>query len=254
MSLIYTPKGKAREYSPLALNVYNGCDHGCSYCYLRSISKLLSNPDPQPRKGFLETLEKELNKYAICEQVLLSFSGDPYCAKDVELGITRKTLELLLKRKIMTAILTKGGYRCLRDLDLFKKFPLIKVGTTLTLISEDMQKQYEPGAASTLVRMDTLHNLHKNKIHTWVSMEPVIDPQQSLELIRQTLPYVDEYKVGKLNHNALQKTINWTNFGLSAVAILREAKKPFYIKKDLRDYLPKGFLTKQESDMDYLAF
>jgi hypothetical protein len=28
MSLIYEPKGKAREYSPLALNTYSGgCDH-----------------------------------------------------------------------------------------------------------------------------------------------------------------------------------------------------------------------------------
>ena len=33
MSLIYEPKGKAREYSPLALNVYSGgCDHACRYC------------------------------------------------------------------------------------------------------------------------------------------------------------------------------------------------------------------------------
>lgn len=32
MSLVYCPTGKAREYSPLALNVYTGgCDHGCRY-------------------------------------------------------------------------------------------------------------------------------------------------------------------------------------------------------------------------------
>lgn len=31
--LIYRPKGRAGEYAKLALNVYRGCDHGCTYCY-----------------------------------------------------------------------------------------------------------------------------------------------------------------------------------------------------------------------------
>ena len=33
MSVIYRPKGMAREYSPYALNIYIGCSHRCKYCY-----------------------------------------------------------------------------------------------------------------------------------------------------------------------------------------------------------------------------
>ena len=36
MSVIYTPKGAAREYSPLALNLYLQCTHACKYCYAPS--------------------------------------------------------------------------------------------------------------------------------------------------------------------------------------------------------------------------
>ena len=31
MSIIYEPRGKAREYSELAVNLYTGCSHGCRY-------------------------------------------------------------------------------------------------------------------------------------------------------------------------------------------------------------------------------
>ena len=31
--VVYEPRGKAREYSPLAANLYSGCSHQCKYCY-----------------------------------------------------------------------------------------------------------------------------------------------------------------------------------------------------------------------------
>jgi len=33
LAIIYEPKGAAREYAELALNVYRGCVHRCIYCY-----------------------------------------------------------------------------------------------------------------------------------------------------------------------------------------------------------------------------
>ena len=37
MGYIYEPKGRAREYGELALNLYSGCRHGCKYCYVPAV-------------------------------------------------------------------------------------------------------------------------------------------------------------------------------------------------------------------------
>jgi hypothetical protein len=81
--------------------------------------------------------------------------------------------------------------------------------------------------------------LHDNGIKTFASFEPVIFPDQSLNLIKQSLGYVDVYKVGKINnYNGIDKTIDWKDFLEKAVSILRESGKAFYIKHDLRQAAP----------------
>ncbi len=252
MSLIYEPKGKAREYSPLALNIYNGCDHDCSYCYIKTMPFYKQNTNPFPKANILENLEKELNKTKITKQVLLSFLGDPYCKAEMELGITRKVLEILNKHNVPVAILTKGGTRCLRDLDLFKEFNNIKVGVTLTFNGgNDNSKRFEPGASSPIDRLLALSVLHKNGIKTWASFEPVISPDESLNMIEFSLPHVDQYKLGKWNHDPRADNIDWKEYVNSAIKILRRAGKQFYVKEDLRKYAHG--LTEQESDMDYMS-
>jgi DNA repair photolyase len=252
MSLIYTPKGKAREYSPLALNIYSGCDHQCEYCYVRK-SPYMSGPEiPVPRKDILTGLKKELeSRPPITDQVLLSFTGDPYCKAEEKYGITRQVLELMLEHQVPVAILTKGGTRCLRDIDLFKQFDNIKVGATLTFNLVEYSDKWEPLAESPNDRKHALMILHDLGIRTWVSIEPVISPKQSLSLIHQSLPYVDQYKVGRWNHDARANLIDWKAFGTEAVRILREAGKDFYVKKDLAVHLDG--LTPEETNMDRLA-
>ena len=36
---IYAPRTRAREYCDLAVNIYTGCSHGCTYCYARAMAK-----------------------------------------------------------------------------------------------------------------------------------------------------------------------------------------------------------------------
>lgn len=259
MSLIYEPKGKAREYSPLALNIYKGCDHNCNYCYVPNIVKRYNvnynHSQVTPRSGILLKLRNEAGrKFGLNDPVLLCFTSDPYCKANLRYRITEKALEILLKNKIPVSILTKGGSRCLADIEIFRRFgENIQVGTTLTFDNEIDSLKNEPGAATPAERINTLKTLKENKITTWVSMEPVLSPEQSINIIKKSLPYVDKYKIGKLNHNRdLERKIDWFYFLKKAVGLMRAENKAFYIKKDLAVYREDIELTDNEIDQDYL--
>ena len=245
MSIIYTPRGRAREYSPKALNIYMSCTHGCQYCYAPSCryqTKEQYFSKPWPRKDIAKKLQDELAKNSPKEQVLLSFIGDVYCDTYDHNRATRDCIWLLTQYHVPFAILTKGGYRCLRDIDLF--FPYRErcmIGTTLTFDNPHDSSNWEPGAALPYERVDTLQTLHDEGLRTFASFEPVIDPNQSLNLMSVTaeMGCVDVYKVGKLNnYKGLDKQIDWTDFLQRAVNILRDAGKEFYVKEDLRKCAP----------------
>ena len=206
---------------------------------------------PVPKANIVEKLEKELSKTQITKQVLLSFLSDPYCTAESNYCITYQVLKLLNKHNVPVAILTKGGSRCLRDLDLFKQFHNIKVGATLTFDNDRDSFAWEPGAALPLDRIGALRILHGEGITTWASFEPVIEPAQSLNLIKQTLPFIDQYKLGKWNHDPRADLIDWSSYVAQAVKILRDNGKQFYVKEDLRKYAHG--LTPEESDMDYMS-
>ncbi len=244
MSLIYEPAGRAREYAALACNVYRGCDHACTYCYAPSATQRSRSDfvlSATRGANFPPTLEKEaaaLNKAGQSgKQVLLSFTCDPYQELDVKDQVTRRTIQTLHRNGFSVCTLTKGGYRALRDLDLFGSQDAF--ATTLTLLDPDASRHWEPNAALPAERIDTIRQFHAAGITTWVSLEPVLDPAAALEIIRLTHPFVDLYKVGKLNHHAHAQTIDWQKWADTSTALLDSLGKRYYVKDDLRAFLSR---------------
>lgn len=263
MAAIYEPKGAAREYSPLAINHIKGCDHGCAYCYVPKMMKrfnagyIHSNVYAKEENKLLKEIEASAKKHADSEkQVFLSFLTDPYSKFNSETKLTRRVLEILLKYNIPVSILSKGGLRVLEDIDVFKEFGAnIQVGGSLTFTSIEDSIKWERGAALPEERFEALQTLHNEGIRTWASMEPVIYPEQSLEIMEITHGYIDAYKIGKLNHFPKHEVrFDWTQFLCDGVAIMRKYNKPFYIKNDLAEFKPESlFLSNEERDMDFLA-
>jgi DNA repair photolyase len=263
MAAIYEPKGAAREYSPLALNYITGCDHGCVYCYVPKLMKrfradyvhsnVYIKEESKLMKEVLASAKKHQNSPA---QVFLSFLTDPYSHFNKKTRLTRRVLEILLEYKIPVSILSKGGANILDDIDVIKRFgPNIQVGGSLTFTSEKDSKKWEKNGALPQERFDTLHLLHLEGVRTWASMEPVIYPDQSLEIMEITKDYIDGYKIGKLNHfQNHEKKFDWNKFLRDSVSTMRRNNKLFYIKEDLRKYKTEEvILHPHEADMDYMS-
>ena len=260
MQAIYEPRGRAREYSPLALNLYSGCSHLCSYCYARMMPPFYRDAkkfaNVQPRKDIMTKLAKDVKVCPKDTQVLLSFTGDPYCHANSVHNLTRQALVMLKDASIKTAILTKGGRRALADIDIIKEMTRVKVGATMTFLDPERSKEFEPNAASPEDRIYMLKMLHACGIRTWVSLEPVLDPEQSLAIIDAVSPFVDFFKVGTTNHVELPKPIDWQDFACDAVKKLMATGREFYVKADLQKHLPsdikKNVIPTKYLDQDYL--
>ena len=263
MAAIYEPKGAAREYSPLALNYIKGCDHGCVYCYVPKLMKVFDSKyehsnvyikeEAKLMKEILGSAKKHRNSPV---QVFLSFLTDPYSSFNKNTKLTRRVLEVLLEYNIPVSILSKGGMRMLEDVDIFKKFgDNIQIGASLTFTSTADSLKWEKGAAIPEERFFALEYLHKEGINTWASMEPVIFPDQSLEIMEITNSYVDGFKIGKLNHfKKHEQKFDWTKFLNDTISIMRRNNKMFYIKNDLFEFANnETVLNPHERDMDFMA-
>lgn len=240
MSLIYQPRGKALEYSPLALNLYRGCAHACTYCYAPDATfthrdKFSSPEFITPRANVLDLLTKEARKLAgDPREILLSFTSDPYQPLEKKARITRSALEILMDHDLTATILTKGGsWGIIRDMALLKMNPRNAWSVTLTHDDPAVSLEWELGAALPEDRIESLRIAHAAGIKTWVSFEPVIDPEAVYRLLEATTSFVDFYKVGKLNYHLRAKEIDWPKFRERVKAQLKKLGKPYLLKKDL---------------------
>src|SRR5690554_1569671 len=113
------------EYS---LNPYQGCEHGCIYCYARNSHEYWgygAGLDFEQKilfkKNAPQLLEEKITSKN-WEGDTIVFSGNTDCYQPLErkLEITRKCLEIMLKWKHPTGIITKNSL-ILRDLDILKE-------------------------------------------------------------------------------------------------------------------------------------
>lgn len=243
-SIVYAPRGQAGEYSALACNPYRGCGHKCAYCYVPDVLRMTRaafDEGAVPRNDFMRVLGRDLAKYeslGVTEQVMLSFTTDPYHPTDNTL--TRDVLLAIQDAGLGVCTLTKGGERALRDIDIFRP-DRDAFASTLTSTDDAFSLKWERGAALPADRMSTLKAFHDRGIFTWVSLEPTLDCESSLDIVNRTHEYVDLFKVGRANYLPMTKDTDWESYTHRMIDLLQRLGVRHYIKKDLQKYLPSGY-------------
>src|SRR4051812_10793522 len=113
------------EYS---MNPYQGCEHGCIYCYARPTHEYWGYSAGLDferkiivKKNVVELLEKQLsNKKWEPAPIMLSGNTDCYQPVEKQFELTRKILQVCLKYRHPVSVITKNVL-IRRDLDILKQ-------------------------------------------------------------------------------------------------------------------------------------
>lgn len=167
-----------------SMNPYQGCEHGCIYCYARNSheywgynagldfeSKIIVKPNAP------ELLEKHFLKRGYKpEPIMLSGNTDCYQPAERKFEITRKLLEVCLQYRHPVGIITKNAL-VLRDMDILQQLAamnLVQVAISVTTLDNDLHHLMEPRTAIPRQRIKTIEALTKAGIPVFVMNAPII--------------------------------------------------------------------------------
>ncbi|WP_104735011.1 PA0069 family radical SAM protein [Hanstruepera ponticola] len=176
-----------------SMNMYQGCEHGCVYCYARNSHEywgysagldferriLVKKDAPKLLEALLR--KKSWQAYPI----VMSGNTDCYQPAEKQFQITRQCLEVFLKYKHPVGIITKNAL-ILRDLDILKalaKDNLVGVNISITSLSEDTRRILEPRTTTIKKRLETVKTLSENGIPVNVMLAPIIPSINSHEVL-----------------------------------------------------------------------
>lgn len=167
-----------------SLNPYQGCEHGCVYCYARNSHEYYgfsAGTDFESKiviKRKAPEMLRELFSSKKWIPAPISLSGNTDCYQPIErkTALTRKLLEICLEYKNPVGIITKNAL-ILRDLDILQelnKYRLVNVYTSVTSMDETLRRKLEPRTSKYADRIKIIETLAKAGIHTGVVNAPII--------------------------------------------------------------------------------
>ncbi|KAF0101041.1 MAG: Radical SAM domain-containing protein [bacterium] len=208
-----------------SVNPYQGCEHGCVYCYARPShayhglspgldfeTKIIARPN------IAERLREELARSGYRPApVALGANTDPWQPVERGLGITRQVLEVLAETRHPLTLVTKSSL-VERDLDLLAEMArdgLVHAAVSVCTLDADLARHLEPRAASPARRLKTLERLAGAGIPCAVLTAPVIpgltdrDLERVLEAARDAGAGSAGYVLLRLPHELKQVFRDW---------------------------------------------
>ena len=165
-------------------NPYQGCEHGCIYCYARNTHEYYgfsAGLDFESKiivkKNAAELLEKFI-LHPSWQPVPIMISGNTDCYQPQErkYQLTRSMLKVLATYRHPVSMITKNGL-VIRDIDLLKDLAsenLVQVYISITTLNEELRRKMEPRTASGIKRLNTVEQLAKAGVPVGVMTAPLI--------------------------------------------------------------------------------
>lgn len=193
-----------------SINPYQGCEHGCVYCYARNTHTywgysagiefeqkiLIKESAPQ----LLEQKLKSKNWKAA--PIMLSGNTDCYQPAEKTHRLTRQMLEILWKYRHPVGIITKSAL-ILRDIDILEKMAsanLLHVSISITSMNTELWRKLEPRAASGQKRMEIVRKLSEIGVPVNIMFAPIIPSINDMEV----------FDIAKMGAEAGAKRFNYT--------------------------------------------
>jgi len=175
-----------------SINPYQGCEHGCIYCFARpthSYFNLSPGLDFETKLFFkanaARMLEAELQRPGYkCAPIALGINTDAYQPTEERMEITRSILKVLSVYNHPVSIITKSA-RVLRDLDIIAdmaKRDLIHVTLSITSLDPAIARTMEPRASAPHKRLAAVRELAQAGVTVGVNVAPIIPGLTDMEL------------------------------------------------------------------------
>jgi DNA repair photolyase len=167
-----------------SMNPYQGCEHGCIYCYARNSHEYWGyNAGIDFEKKIIvkrnaaSVLAKTFEK-PNWEVLPIMFSGNTDCYQPIErkLQITRSMLQVIARYKHPVSMITKN-HLITRDIDILKDLAaqqLAHVSISITSARDEIRQKLEPRASAISQRLKTVEALAKENIPVNVMIAPII--------------------------------------------------------------------------------
>ena len=175
-----------------SLNPYQGCEHGCVYCYARNAHEywgFSAGTDFESKIIVKENAPQLLQEFLTkrnYKPVVITLSGNTDCYQPIErkLGITRRLLQVLNKYRNPVGFITKNTL-ILRDIDILKELAqddLVAVHFSINSLNEELRRKLEPRTASYKNRLKAIEKLASSGIPVSVMCAPIIPGLNSHEV------------------------------------------------------------------------
>lgn len=175
-----------------SLNPYQGCEHGCSYCYARPTHEYWGYSAGLDfervilvKREAAALLEKALRAPSWRgEPIMLSGATDPYQPVERRERLTRACLELCLRFGQPVSVITKNAL-VTRDVDLLAELARDRraaVAISLTTLNEDLRRVLEPRTSTAANRLKAMELLAAAGVPVFAMIAPVIPALNAPEI------------------------------------------------------------------------